>query len=100
VWQAIVGTTDPDHFQASDAPLIAEYCRAVAMAEQAGNELARHGAVINGKVSCFITVQEKAHRSMVALAHRLRLSPQSRQDKGRQTAKGPRASIYEGMSND
>ena len=38
------------------------------------------GAVINGKPSPWITVQEKAVRAMVALSMRLRLSPQSRID--------------------
>jgi hypothetical protein len=38
------------------------------------------GAVINGKASPWITIQEKAVRAMVALTMRLRLSPQSRID--------------------
>jgi chaperonin subunit len=40
----------------------------------------RLGAVIDGKPSPWITVQEKAVRAMVALSMRLRLSPQSRID--------------------
>ena len=40
----------------------------------------RGGAVVDGKPSPWIVVQDKAVRAMVALSMRLRLSPQSRTD--------------------
>jgi phage terminase small subunit len=49
--------------------------------DQAVREMREHGAVVNGKVSPWITVQEKAQRAMVALSMRLRLSPQARREK-------------------
>jgi phage terminase small subunit len=78
VFVDLVATTDAEHFQASDLPLLASYSRAVAMDEMAARELQEHGAVINGRPSPWIIIQEKAQRSVVALAMRLRLSPQSR----------------------
>jgi phage terminase small subunit len=47
------------------------------LAERAAAELRRH-TIIDGKPSPWVTVQSKAIRAMVALAMRLRLSPQSR----------------------
>ena len=99
VWHAIVSTTNAAHFHASDAPLLVQYVRACVLAEKAGNELAQNGAVLpNGKASSWLVVQEKQVRAMAALAHRLRLSPQSRQDKGKKTD-GPRASVYEALDD-
>ena len=57
------------------------------MAEEAAKQLREHGAVIDGKPSGWITVQEKCVRALTALSLRLKLSPQSRlsnRDIGRQ----------------
>lgn len=75
----LVAANAPEHFRPSDLPLLARYCEATVLAEQAAREL-RHGAVVGGKVSPWLTVQEKAIRAAVALSMRLRLSPQSRID--------------------
>ena len=75
----LVTACDPTHFQASDLPLLIRYCEAAVLAERAALEL-RQGAVVDGKPSPWIIVQEKAMRAMVALSMRLRLSPQSRID--------------------
>jgi phage terminase small subunit len=67
------------HFQQSDLPLLIRYVEAACLAEQAAGEL-RHGAIVGGKPSPWITVQEKAVRAMISLSARLRLAPQSRVD--------------------
>jgi hypothetical protein len=90
----------PDgHFKATDSHLIEQYCQAIMLARQATNELAASGPVVQGRASAWLIVLEKAHRSSVALAGRLRLAPQSRADSrsaGRK-ADGPTRSIYEIM---
>jgi hypothetical protein len=58
---------------------LARYCEIAILAEQAALEL-RNGAVVDGKPSPWIVVQEKCVRAMVSLSMRLRLSPQSRID--------------------
>jgi len=75
----VVAACDRDHFRPSDLPLVVRYVEAAALGDQAAAQL-RLGAVITGKPSPWITVQEKAVRAMVALSMRLRLSPQSRID--------------------
>jgi phage terminase small subunit len=75
----LVSTNTPEHFRPSDLPLLCRYVEASCLAEHAAQEL-RLGAVVGGKPSPWITVQEKAVRAMTALSMRLRLSPQSRLD--------------------
>jgi hypothetical protein len=75
----LVNACDAKHFRQSDLPLLVRYVEAAALSDQAAQEL-RQGAVVNGKVSPWLTVQEKSVRTMVALSMRLRLSPQSRID--------------------
>jgi phage terminase small subunit len=79
VFVDVVTACDPTHFQPSDLPLLCRYCEAAVLGEQAALEL-RRGAVVDGKPSPWITIQEKAVRAMVSLSMRLRLSPQSRID--------------------
>ncbi len=79
LFAAIISGCASDHFRQTDVPLLARYCEAAVLAEKAALEL-RSGAVIDGKPSPWIVVQEKAVRAMVALSMRLRLSPQSRID--------------------
>jgi phage terminase small subunit len=74
----LVAACDPGHFRACDVPLLVRYCEAAALGDLASAQL-RHGAVIDGKPSPWIIVQEKAVRALVALSMRLRLSPQARQ---------------------
>ena len=89
----LVAGCDRRHFRPSDLPLLCRYVEAAALGDQAAEQL-RLGAVINGRPSPWITVQEKAVRAMVALSMRLRLSPQSRIDPKtagrRQEFQGPR----------
>jgi phage terminase small subunit len=79
LFSSIVGGCDAEHFRQTDLPLLSRYCEATILAERAALEL-RNGAVVNGKPSPWIVIQEKCVRAMVSLSMRLRLSPQSRLD--------------------
>ena len=79
LFSSIVDGCDAEHFRQTDLPLLSRYCEAAVLAEQAALEL-RNGAVLNGKPSPWIVIQEKCVRAMVSLSMRLRLSPQSRLD--------------------
>jgi phage terminase small subunit len=76
-----VVSVDAGHFRKSDLPLLTQYSAAIDLADQAQKHLDAEGAVIDGKTSPWIAIQEKAVRNMVALSMRLRLSPQSRLDR-------------------
>jgi hypothetical protein len=56
------------------------FCEATALADRAAAELAANGAVVGGKVSAWVQVQEKAIRAQAGLALRLRLCPSARTD--------------------
>jgi hypothetical protein len=79
VFVGLVTACDPDHFRASDLPLLVRYVEAITLADRAALEL-RNGAVVKGKASPWLAVQREAVKAMVALSIRLRLSPQSRID--------------------
>lgn len=84
-FERLVASVDPNHFAEADRPLLAAYAEAICNAREAQKALDSGGMVDErGKISVWITVQEKQIRAIVALAMRLRLSPQSRFD--RQTA--------------
>src|SRR5262245_59623711 len=80
VFKDIVSACDPKHFRISDLPLLSRYCESVVLADEAARELRNGGAVIDGKPSPWLVVQEKSIRAIVALSMRLRLSPQARLD--------------------
>jgi phage terminase small subunit len=80
VWRQIVSTTATEHFRASDAPLLRAYCESTAMADRAAAELDAKGPVVDGRVSPWLAVQEKAIRAQATLAIRLRLCPSARTD--------------------
>jgi phage terminase small subunit len=81
VFRDLVASVATDHFTTADAPLLESYAEAIALSRLAYAELEKSGPVVNGKTSPWIVVQEKAHRSQVALSARLRLCPQSRFDR-------------------
>jgi len=90
----LVASSKPDAFRSSDSPLLAAYCRAIALERRSAQELAAGDekalARWNG-----------ATKAMVALSMRLRLSPQSRQpnNPSRPGGKPERPlSVYERMS--
>jgi hypothetical protein len=80
IFNAVIKSCDPKHFRASDLPLLVRYVESCALGDHAAEQLRTNGAVVGGKPSPWIIVQEKAVRAMVALSLRLRLSPQSRLD--------------------
>ena len=102
VFTGIVAACPPDHFVASDTPLLIEYVRAVTMAERASVALRNDGPVLDGRPSPWITIQEKQVRAMTALSMRLRLSPQARMrpETLSRHARGPRPSVYDGLEVD
>jgi hypothetical protein len=67
----LVAGTKPDAFRSSDTPLLAAYCRAIALEIRSAQELS------NGDDKA-LTRWAQAIKSMVALSMRLRLSPQAR----------------------
>jgi phage terminase small subunit len=93
----LVSACKPGHFQASDLPLLVRYVEASVLAEQAATQLRLEGPVIAGRVSPWLTVQEKSVRALVALSMRLRLSPQARAPNN-PSRPPPQVSHYEKMS--
>jgi phage terminase small subunit len=90
----LVASSKPEHFRASDLPLLSAYCRAIAIERRSAQELAAGDdkalARWNG-----------ATKAMVSLSMRLRLSPQSRapNNPSRPGSKLERPlSVYERMS--
>jgi phage terminase small subunit len=81
VFEHVVGAVDPGHFSEVDMPLLESYATSAAMATLAAQMLGQEGAVVEGKANAWLTVQEKAQRSLVALSARLRICPQSRFDR-------------------
>jgi P27 family predicted phage terminase small subunit len=78
IFVQLVGSLDQKHFAPSDMPLLVEYCVAIAQAREAARYLREEGRVVGRHVSPWLIVQEKSCRAMLALATRLRISPQSR----------------------
>jgi P27 family predicted phage terminase small subunit len=76
----VVNNCPPDHFRRTDVSLLARFCEADALAEQAAEHLRNEGAVVDRKANPWLVVQEKSVRALTALSMRLRLSPQSRLD--------------------
>lgn len=87
----IVAAEAPDHFRASDLPLLEEYCEAAALARRAATELQSEAAAAR-----WLAVWEKATRVMTALSMRLRLSPQARMPNN--PKRPERLSYYERMA--
>ncbi|MES2842467.1 MAG: hypothetical protein V4794_19485 [Pseudomonadota bacterium] len=81
VFDHVVGAVDPGHFSEVDLPLLEAYATSAAMATLSAQMLEQEGAVVDGKANAWLTVQEKAQRSLVALSARLRICPQSRFDR-------------------
>jgi phage terminase small subunit len=96
VFVELIAANPPEHFRASDLPLLASYCSAVVLHQRAVAEL-RLKPIVGGKSSPWTNLYEKSGRTMVALAMRLRLSPQSRNPNPTKR-KATRLSIYEKMA--
>jgi phage terminase small subunit len=95
----LVASCPAQHFRLSDLPLLCRYCEASVLAEQAAGHLRAEGPVIAGRLSPWVTVQEKAIRALTALSMRLRLSPQARAPKNDRPGarKEPEPSAYDLM---
>jgi hypothetical protein len=96
VFVDLVTGCDPRHFRPADLPLMARYCEAIVLAEEAAGELAAGRAVIDGKVSPWFGIHQAACKTVAVLTLRLRLGPQSRQPRAHKTTTGP-TSYYEIM---
>jgi hypothetical protein len=91
----LVAANPPQHFRPSDLPLLVQYVAAVVLGERAAAEL-RRAPVVNGKSSPWLVVFEKCSRATIALAMRLRLSPQARAPNN-PSRPAPPLSAYEKM---
>jgi phage terminase small subunit len=87
----VVCSVRPDHFQPADGLLLARYAEAAVMAADAATMLASEGTVIDNKPSPWLAVHVAMTKALVALAHRLRLSPQGRSPTN---PKRPQAASY------
>lgn len=94
VWESVVRSVSSAHFRASDAPLLRSYCEASALADKAAGELELSGAVVDGKISPWLAVHEKATRTQNTTALRLRLCPSARTDP-KTTARNPGQQVTE-----
>jgi len=81
IFKRLVRSVDADHFRSVDMPLLAQYCVACAQADEASEKLAAEGAVIDGKASPWLAVQEKSMRAAAVLSTKLRCAPISRFDR-------------------
>ena len=97
IFREVVGSVDAQHLRPCDVPTVETYCEAVHLARTAAAQIALEGAVIDGRASAWVGIQERAHRSVASLGRALRLTPHSRAD--RRTAgtstRPMRRSIYE-----
>jgi phage terminase small subunit len=73
-----VSACKPTHFEPQDTPILVEFCRATALADEAAAALATEGAVIDGKASPWVGIQATAQKTMTTLATKLRLAPTAR----------------------
>jgi phage terminase small subunit len=99
VWSNIVGSVADKHFERSDTPLLVRYCQNVVLARRAAAALAAEGPIIAGRASAWLIVAEKCDRALVALAMRLRLSPQARRETPK-AGKMAGVSAYEMLQDD
>jgi hypothetical protein len=76
----LIASQAPQHFRDGDDYLLEQYAQSIIAAREAFAHLEREGFVVNGKANAWAIILEKAHRSSVALAGRLRLAPQQRMD--------------------
>jgi hypothetical protein len=77
----IYASQPPAHWRDGDEYLIEQYAASILACREADENLRRDGYLRkDGKTSNWVVVFEKFSRASVALAARLRLSPQQRQD--------------------
>ena len=79
LWVEIVNAQSIDWFRAGDMPILAAYCRAIALHEQASSEAAGQPLTVLGSsgvpvVNPILKVQDMAAKQIASLAVKLRLS--------------------------
>jgi phage terminase small subunit len=94
---ALVMHNKAEAFRPSDLPLLVAYSQIIAQLQEASKQIHK-GVVHEGKISPWISVQERLIKSMVALSMRLRLSPQSRAPNNPSRPVKP-MSAYEELAN-
>jgi hypothetical protein len=77
VFSELVFSVPPEHFRPCDTALVEQYAQSIVLSRLAYSELQLTG-VVSAEGKNWLVALEKAHRSSVALAARLRLCPQSR----------------------
>jgi hypothetical protein len=97
VFAELIASNPASHFRVSDMPLLIQYCSAVVLNERAAAELRIAPITPEGKASPWLVISEKTHRATVALAMRLRLSPQARLPKTITAKDQPTPSFYDMM---
>lgn len=78
-WKALVADWPADHFKRSDLPLLAEYIRALSMAEELGGQVDKCDDM--QELKTVLDLRDRESRRAAALARTLRLAPQSRYDR-------------------
>ena len=86
----LITSQAPQHFREGDDYLLEMYAQAIVAGRKAFAKLEKEGYTINGKTNPWVIILEKAHRSSVALAGRLRLAPQQRMDQEKAAREYPR----------
>lgn len=76
----LIASQAPQHFREGDDYLLELYAQAIVASREAFAHLEEEGFVVDGKANPWVIILEKAHRSSVALAAKLRLAPQQRMD--------------------
>src|SRR3954452_14432951 len=64
IFRSVVAAVDAQHFTSADVTLLVEYSRACAQADRATREMAIGGAIVAGKPSPWLALQEKSWRAM------------------------------------
>jgi hypothetical protein len=92
----LIDSTAPEHFRASDLPVLCEFVRTVCLARHAAKMLARTGGPIaEGELNPWFSVLQRSQRMMSIFSTRLRLTPASRSSPRTIGRMPTRASAYD-----
>jgi len=78
IFLSIVTAEKPEHFRASDLPLLVNHVQAIVAAADANAHLYAEGRVVDGRPSPWLAVLTQAQKAIGMFSLRLRLSPQGR----------------------
>ena len=83
IWDRLAMSKPAQHFSADDLPLLAELCRAYDASDKLAVRIDKHIATASAEtLQTLMGLRDKESRRAVALATKLRLTAQSRYDKG------------------